>query len=105
MKQKLLQTLLIALLIPTGAWADAVEIDGIYYNLNTNIKEAEVKMPKSKKSESIIIPSTVSYDGMTFAVTTIGNNAFSQCEKLKEVVIPNSITSIGEYAFMYCYNL
>ena len=105
MKQRLLQTLLIALLVPTGAWADAVEIDGIYYNLNTDTKEAELKNPRNKTSESIIIPSTVSYDGVTFNVTSIRNNAFSQCEKLKEVVIPNSITSIGEYAFMYCYNL
>ena len=35
-------------------------------------------------------------------VTTIGNKAFNECTNITSVSIPNSVTSIGEYAFAYC---
>ncbi len=45
---------------------------------------------------SVTIPDTV---------TSIGKNAFRNCNNLTSVTIPNSVTSIGEAAFMYCINL
>ena len=51
---------------------------------------------------SLTIPSTVSYGGSTYGVTAIGSNAFADCYDLTSVTIPNSITSIGSYAFSYC---
>ena len=45
---------------------------------------------------SIVIPNTV---------TTIGNNAFSDCSNLTSVTISSSVTSIGDYAFASCINL
>lgn len=39
------------------------------------------------------------------SVTSIGNYAFEVCSGLTEIVIPNSVTSIGKYAFRYCSNL
>jgi hypothetical protein len=38
-------------------------------------------------------------------VTSIGNNAFRNCVKLTSVEIPSSVTSIGDDAFSGCYNL
>ncbi|MBQ2740894.1 MAG: leucine-rich repeat domain-containing protein [Clostridia bacterium] len=38
-------------------------------------------------------------------VSTIGNYAFCQFKNLTNVVIPNSVTSIGEKAFAYCDGL
>ena len=38
-------------------------------------------------------------------VTSIGNYAFNYCEGLTEITIPNSVTSIGNYAFNYCPGL
>ena len=39
------------------------------------------------------------------SVTSIGNSAFYLCGSLTSVTIPDSVTSIGSYAFSYCYSL
>ena len=38
-------------------------------------------------------------------VTSIGNSAFEICGKLTSIEIPNSVTSIGNRAFNYCRSL
>lgn len=39
------------------------------------------------------------------SVTTIGHYAFQNCSSLTNITIPDSVTSIGEYAFHNCDNL
>ena len=39
------------------------------------------------------------------SVTSIGDYAFYECESLTEISIPNSVTSIGDYAFYGCESL
>ncbi|MBO5737508.1 MAG: leucine-rich repeat domain-containing protein, partial [Clostridia bacterium] len=39
------------------------------------------------------------------SVTTIGDKAFYDCDRLTSVVIPDSVTTIGGSAFYSCYNL
>ena len=36
------------------------------------------------------------------SVTSIGNYAFASCDALTSITIPNSVTSIGEFAFFSC---
>ena len=38
-------------------------------------------------------------------MTSIGNSTFNGCEGLTYVSIPNSVTSIGNYAFYWCNSL
>ncbi len=39
------------------------------------------------------------------SVTTIGNYAFAYCTSLTSVTLPNSITTTGDYTFYYCISL
>ena len=109
MKKQLL--LFMMILLPMIASADSVEIDGIYYNLISKGKIAEVTKKESDYgspnyySGNIVIPESVIYNGEEYIVTTICNDAFSSCEDLTSITIPNSVTSIGSYAFGYCTSL
>ena len=102
--KKSLFTILLALL-PILASADAVEINGIYYNLVKKAKTAEVTGNPNEYSGKIVIPKTVTYEGVKYSVTSIGTNAFSYCYYLESVTIPNSVTSIGNMAFYKCYRM
>ena len=42
---------------------------------------------------------------MPNSVTTIGNYAFEYCGSLTSVTIGNSVTTISKYAFYNCYSL
>ena len=52
-------------------------------------------------SSDIVIPSI--YDGLP--VIMIGSEAFSGCSNIKSIEIPNSVTSIDAYVFVYCSSL
>ena len=59
---------------------------------------------KSVKS-SIVIPSTVKINGITYKVTSIARNAFKNNKKLKKVIIGSNIININTNAFNGCKNL
>ena len=66
-----------------------VEIDGIWYNLITKGKVAEVTFKGDsynsyydEYSGSITIPATVTHNGVTYRVTSIGDYAFRDCNNL-----------------------
>ena len=103
MKQLLLS--LLAILMPMVASADAVEIDGIYYNLITKAKEAEVTRNPDKYTGSVTIPESITYDGTEYSVTSIGEYSFYNCKDMTSVTIPNSVTFIGDVAFSNCNGL
>ena len=106
MKKQLL--LLVFMLLPLMANAQkAVEIDGIYYYVSWSSKIAEVKQSpdQDKYSGDIVIPSSITYDGDDYVVTSIKYQAFYECYNLTSITIPNTVTSIGSEAFRNCWNL
>ena len=54
------------------------------------------------KGENLVIPDIFKFNGTWFSVTTISDNAFSQCHNLISVTLPNSVTVIGTQAFWNC---
>lgn len=67
--------------------------------------EVEYKAPKNKKETKVVIPDTVTIDGVEYAVTSIAKNAFKNNKKLTKVKIGRNVKSIGESAFSGCKKL
>lgn len=82
------------------------EVNGIYYNIKTEGAEVTYKtISGNDYSGNIEIPESITISGNTYKVTTIGQQAFHNCERLTSIVIPNSVTSIDRYAFCCCIAL
>ncbi len=104
-----------AVLMPflANAQVEHIEIDGIWYNLTSGTKEAEVTYEygnliygyHSDYSGSIAIPSIVTYLDVEYRVTSIGYRAFINCSDLTDITIPERVTNIGESAFQSCSSL
>ena len=95
MKKRLFFSL-IALLSVLSAWAYDFEVDGIYYGYrrDNNDKKIDGEVEVTSKgryysdySGSVVIPATVTYDGKTYHVTSIGSSAFRVCTGLMSVEI------------------
>ena len=98
---------LLLLIVPNIMMAYDFSVDGIYYNLveSNGSMVAEVTSASQDYAGTVVIPSTVNYNGTSYPVTTIGDAAFYDCEKLLSVTIPNSVSVIGVDAFAYCTGL
>ena len=103
--------LMVAMLVNLAASAHDFEVDGIYYErISTGVVEVTYRGNNETSYSNeyigdVVIPSNVTYAGVTYGVISIGNHAFYQCIGLKSVFIPESVTSINEYAFKGCKNL
>lgn len=109
MKQKLF-TLFLALVANVGMiYASNTSVGGIWYDFNSSNKTATVTYRgnyfnsiNGEYSGSVVIPSSVTYNGTTYSVTTIGASAFNGCFSLKSVSLPNTIKEIVSGAFGGC---
>ncbi|MFY0714282.1 leucine-rich repeat domain-containing protein [Seonamhaeicola sp. NFXS20] len=80
--------------------AQTFEVEGINYNI-LNATDVEVMSKTGCYSGDITIPATVDYATNTYSVTTIGYEAFKNCD-ITNITLPNSITQIEDYAFRDC---
>jgi len=100
-------TIFLTLFVASSVWAYYFEVDGIYYDI---INENEVEVANYAWLEDyyygdIVIPSSVTYGGNNYNVTSIGEYAFVNSTGLTSITIPESVTTIGDYAFRSCFGL
>ena len=86
-------------------FAARFEYEGLYYYILSDEDKTCQVGGFSSSLTSVVIPSTVTYNGTTYAVTSIGYYAFRDCYDLTAIEIPNSVISIGVCAFSGCTNL
>ena len=77
----------------------SVQVDGIYYELNTSVKTAAVAQNPDYYTGTIDIPSNFVYEGNTYTVTSIGYCAFLDCNDMTALNMPSSIVTIENSAF------
>lgn len=81
-------------------------IGGIKYRLDEENLTAEViNFEDEGREGEIKILETIEVSGVSYPVTSIGQEAFRNCTSLTAIVIPNSVKSIGAGAFMACLSL
>lgn len=104
MKTKII-LILIGIIVSSFTVTQAYDfaVDGIFYNItDKSNKEVGITYSSSKYKGQVDIPSSVTYNGTTYTVTSIGRDAFRDCTELTSVAIPFSIKNIGIYAFNNC---
>lgn len=113
MKNWYLRIIPIALIctISIEAWAYSFEVDGIYYY---KISDTKVAVTYGKKESNtynssnigtdVVIPKFVETGGEKYIVTAIGTKAFCECG-ISTITLPESITTIGDWAFLWCDKL
>lgn len=84
-----------------------VEVNGLAYSI-TSLENYEVAlMPMtypSNYSGDIKVPETIEVSGRNFTVTSVSYNAFFE-SSITSIFLPESIITIGDYAFFNCKNL
>lgn len=105
-------TIAIVLISHLPLLAHDFEVDGIYYNIISSNNRVEVTYKGSlhdsdynEYTGDIAIPRIVNFNGVTYSVKSISDDAFNGCWDLTSIEIPNSVIKIGNSAFSGCTSL
>lgn len=77
----------------------------IYEIMDDEQNEVELSSTANQTLTNVDIPVEVSYKGVKYKVTSIGEKAFYKNVKIKKVTIGDNVSSIENYAFYGCKNV
>ena len=82
-------------------FASIQQVNGIYYSLDSALTATVVKdtINGYQGITEVVIPSTITSEGVTYTVTAIGYSAFSGCSALTAIELPNTLEEIDLLAF------
>ena len=79
--------------------------DGIYYSINGSNVSVVNNGSFNTYSGNVIIPATVTNEGTTYNVVSIGYQSFKDCTDLTTISLPEGIVYLMNEAFMNCSSL
>lgn len=68
-------------------------------NLTYTYSGTTATLTKVTQNGPVTIPSIITVDGSKYTVTSIGEMAFAYATNTTSITIPNTVTTLGEYAF------
>ena len=108
MKRLLLTLMLVVAVQATMSAADYdFKVGDVYYRI---LSDSTVAVScrvayYGTYSGDIVVPETVTYEGVDYTVTAVTNFAFYDSYSLTSVQLPNTIKSLGMSSFLRCVNL
>lgn len=81
---------------------ETVTVDNIKYYIENG--EATIAVQDENLSGDIVIPESISYNGNNYVVIRATNGAFQNTD-ITSIILPNSITALGNICFRFCHNL
>lgn len=97
--------LLFAILNVSIVSAQTFTVNDVKYEIIPTTTNVQVVNNAAQYTGVVTIPSTVEYNTVTYAVTSIKDLAFYGSSGLTSVIIGNSVTTIGVDAFQQCIGL
>lgn len=86
------------------AMDSVITVNGITYSITDSIGNQLCVIMANGQEGNIVIPDTVRYNAIDYSVTSVGDYAFSSSEA-HSIILPPTISQIGQYAFRGCKNL
>lgn len=96
--------LIVVLGISVEIHSETVVVNSINYEVDTN-SEYAVVLPGDYSTSRITIPANITYNDKQYKVCYISNNAFKNCNKLRNITLPSTLKDIGDSAFANCTSL
>lgn len=86
------------------AMDSVITVNGITYSITDSIGNQLCVIMANGQEGNIVIPDTVRYNAIDYSVTSVGDYAFSSSEA-HSIILPPTISQIGQSAFRGCKNL
>lgn len=92
---------MVAIVLPGMAF----ESGDISYTINSDSTSVTVARGAYVGLTNVTIPASVTFEGKSYAVTGVADNAFYSCADMKSISLPSSLKTIGGSAFRSCTSL